>query len=77
LKKRVSKMVNLQYDQDECLEELKEEIGINCSKLLSSYLPYKPIEIVNCKAENIRVYIKINIPFPKFSNPSLELKISS
>lgn len=76
LKKRIAKMVNCEYDQDECIDELKEEIGINCNKLLSSYLPYRPIKFVNHREENIRIYIKINIPFPKFANPNLELKIT-
>jgi hypothetical protein len=71
LKKRIAKMVNCEYDQDECIDELKEEIGINCNKLLSSYLPFRPIKFVNHREESIRIYIKINIPFPKFANPNL------
>ena len=38
--------------------------------MLSDYLSYKPI-FLQAKGQQIRVYMRINIPFPDFYRPSL------
>ena len=48
-KGKTDKMFEFDFEQDECIEDLREELGINCSKLLSSYLPFKPMTLTNRK----------------------------
>lgn len=47
VKQHLNKIIEARFDQDECIEELREEIGIGCTKLLSNYLPYKPVTLLN------------------------------
>lgn len=57
------------------MDELKEILGIGDKRLLSNSLPYREVEVVNQKQEKIKIYLRANIPFPKFPLPYLELKI--
>lgn len=79
IKTHIDKILQGDFDQDECLQELREEIGIGCNKLLSNYLPYRPVTLPNSSnavtALPMRVYIRLLIPFPAFASPSLRLSI--
>jgi hypothetical protein len=66
------KIETLSFDQDECLEDLREELNPSCSKLLSHYLPYRSVLLDPHSTK--RVYVRPSIPFPDFPTPSLELK---
>jgi hypothetical protein len=80
IKAHIDKVLQGDFDHDECLQELREEIGIGCNKLLSNYLPYRPVTLPNTTtviAPPMRVYIRILIPFPAFAAPSLRLSIDS
>ncbi len=43
MQQQVSRLEKAAFDQDECLEDIRDEIGICCSKLLSNYLPFRPV----------------------------------
>jgi tetratricopeptide (TPR) repeat protein len=80
VKAHIDKIAQAEFDADECLQELREEIGIGCSKLLSNYLPYRPVSIPTAlptDAACIKVYMRMLIPFPAFESPSLRLAIDS
>lgn len=67
----LTKLIRAELDPDECLPDLREEIGIGCNKLLSSYLPYRGVIL----QEGLKVYARILVPFPTFQAPSLRLTI--
>ena len=58
------------------MQELREEVGIHCSKLLSNYLPFRPVILIKHEI-SIRIYVRPSIPFPEFPKPSLNLEIPS
>lgn len=55
---------------DECLKDLTPLLFIRSSKMLSDYLSYRPIYLPN-NHKQLRVYTRINIPFPDFYRPNL------
>jgi hypothetical protein len=74
VKAHIEKILNGEFDADECLQELREEIGIGCNKLLSNYLPYRPVAVPT-STSTVKVFIRLLIPFPAFEPPSLRLSI--
>lgn len=70
----MDKLQEARFDEDEILPDLIEELGINCGKLLSNYLPYKSVQINGFK--DVRIYARPSIPFPDFPRPSLDLPIT-
>ena len=74
---KVEKLIRQDFLQDECAEDLREELGFSCSKLLSNYLPFAPVTLTNMEGELVRVYLKIMLPFPQFTSPNLDLVINS
>ncbi len=80
IKAHIDRVLQGDFDNDECLQELREEIGIGCNKLLSNYLPYRPVTLPNAAIVTeppVRIYIRLLIPFPPFAAPSLRLAIES
>lgn len=71
----VEKMIGGLYSQDECLDQLGESMGIAADRLLSNYLPYRPVTMQNSFGESIRIYVRVNIPFPEFPMPNFQVKI--
>ncbi len=45
-------------------------MGIAADRLLSNYLPYRPVTMQNSFGESIRIYVRVNIPFPEFPMPN-------
>ena len=46
-KGKIEKLIRHDFVQDECVEDLREELGFSSSKLLSNYLPYAPVTLTN------------------------------
>jgi hypothetical protein len=44
--------------------------------MLSNYLGYQAIKIKNKFEKELRIYLKISIPFPIFPLPSMNIKLS-
>ena len=50
-------------------------MGIAANRLLSNYLPYRPVTLPNNLEQPTRIYLRVNIPFPEFPMPNFEVKI--
>ena len=72
LKQKIKKIVNCNFDEDECLEDLSDELCVNGNHKLSYFLPYRSVEI--CHKGVKRIYLKPSIPFPSFPRPNINLK---
>jgi hypothetical protein len=69
LEATLQKLERLRFEEDECLPDAREELGITCSKLLSAYLPYRSVRVGG--QNGVRLYVRPSIPFPEFPRPSL------
>lgn len=72
LKSLIEKIIGGDFVKDECLSDLTQYLHLRASKMLSNYLPYKSIFLLH-DSTKIMVYGRINIPFPAFPKPNLNL----
>jgi hypothetical protein len=58
------------------LGELKEIVGVGDRRLLSNFLAFKAVRLSR-GSEEVKVFVRVNIPLPRFPIPHLHLKVDS